>query len=195
MIFSTMHPIIEMLKDGDRRSIGRASDVVGQILKEPDLFDLLISGMCLDDPILRMRCADAAEKITAIHPEYLLPHKNVFLTALTKVDQAEVRWHVAPMLARLPLSDIEQKEVAGILTVYLKDRSSIVKTASIQALFDLAMRNHSLLPLALRHIKEVVVLGTPAMQARSRKLLAKISRLTATSTRSDRSAGAPESAG
>jgi len=195
MIFSTMHPIIEMLKGGDRRSIGRASDVVGQILKEPDLFDLLISGMCLDDPILRMRCADAAEKITAIHPEYLLPHKNVFLTALAKVDQAEVRWHVAPMLARLPLSDIEQKEVAGILTVYLKDRSSIVKAASIQALFDLAMRNHSLLPLALRHIKEVVVLGTPAMQARSRKLLAKISRLTATSTRSDRSAGALESAG
>lgn len=190
-----MHPIIEMLKGGDRRSIGRASDVVGRILKEPDLFDLLISGMCLDDPILRMRCADAAEKITAIHPEYLLPHKNVFLTALAKVDQAEVRWHVAPMLARLPLSDIEQKEVAGILTVYLKDRSSIVKTASIQALFDLAMRNHSLLPLALRHIKEVVVLGTPAMQARSRKLLAKISRLTATSTRSDRSAGALESAG
>ena len=192
MIFSTMHPIIEMLRGGDRRSIGRASDVVGRILKEPDLFDLLISGMCLDDPILRMRWA---EKITAIHPEYLLPHKNVFLTALAKVDQAEVRWHVAPMLARLPLSDIEQKEVAGILTVYLKDRSSIVKTASIQALFDLAMRNHSLLPLALRHIKEVVVLGTPAMQARSRKLLAKISRLTATSTRSDRSAGALESAG
>ncbi len=190
-----MHPIIEMLKGGDRRSIGRASDVVGRILKEPDLFDLLISGMLLDDPILRMRCADAAEKITAIHPEYLLPHKNVFLTALAKVDQAEVRWHVAPMLARLPLSHAERKDVVDVLIGCLKDRSSIVKTAAMQALFDLAMRDHSLLPLALCHIKEVVVAGTPAMQARSRKLLTKISRLSENTARSDRSAGTPESAG
>jgi hypothetical protein len=83
--------------------------------------------------------------------------------------------------------------VVGILTVYLQDGSSIVKTAAIQALFDLAMRNQALLPLALRHIKDVVVMGTPAMQARSRKLLAKLNRLTVTSIRSDISTIAPES--
>jgi hypothetical protein len=102
-----MHPILEMLEGGDKRSIGKAGEVVSLVLKEWGLFDTLISGMLLDDPVIRMRCADVAEKVTAIHPEYLLPYKEVFLAKLAKVDQAEVRWHVAPMLARLPLSDVE----------------------------------------------------------------------------------------
>lgn len=188
-----MHPILAMLAGGDRRSIGRAGEAVGLVLNEPGLLDALISGMLLDDPVIRMRCADAAEKVTAIHPEYLAPYKRTFLDALAKIDQAEVRWHVAPMLVRLPLSDAEQKEVVDMLTVYLKDGSSIVKAAAIQAFFDLATRNRSLLPTALRHIREVVVTGTPAMQARSRKLLAKFDRRLAASSRSSLPADAPDS--
>lgn len=180
-----MHPIFEMLTGGDRRSIGRANEVVSRVLKEPDLFDTLISGMLLNDPVLRMRCADVVERVTAIHPEYLLPYKRIFLDALRKIEQAEVRWHVAPILARLSLSDDELKSAVNVLIDFLKDRSSIVKTAAIQALYELTMRNQSLLPLVLGHIKDVVVTGTPAMQARSRKLLAKLSRLTTVVSRSN----------
>jgi hypothetical protein len=71
------------------------------------LIDVLVAGMLLHDPLIRMRCADAAEKITAIHPEYLAPHKALLLQTLSKVEQPQVRWHVAPMLARLPLSATE----------------------------------------------------------------------------------------
>ncbi|MER2532722.1 MAG: hypothetical protein ABTR54_14155, partial [Candidatus Competibacter sp.] len=56
--------------------MGRANEVVSRVLKEPDLFDTLISGMLLNDPVLRMRCADVVERVTAIHPEYLLPYKT-----------------------------------------------------------------------------------------------------------------------
>ena len=96
-----------------------------------------------------------------------------------------MRWHVAPILARLSLSDDELKSAVNVLIDFLKDRSSIVKTAAIQALYELTMRNQSLLPLVLGHIKDVVVTGTPAMQARSRKLLAKLSRLTTVVSRSN----------
>lgn len=64
--------------------------------------------MRLDDSLIRMRCADAAEKVTAIHPEYLIPYKKLLLETLSGIEQPEVRWHVAPMLARLPLSEAEQ---------------------------------------------------------------------------------------
>lgn len=110
-----IHPLLEMLK-GDRRSIGQSSEVVAMVLKKPRLFDALFSGLVTDDPVIRMRSADEVEKVSAVHPEYLVPHKEALLKCFAYVEQAEVCWHVAPMLARLPLSEPEQAEVIGVLT-------------------------------------------------------------------------------
>lgn len=188
-------PILEMLRGGDRRSIGKANEVVAFILKEPELFDALFSGMLMDDPLIRMRSADAAEKVTAVHPEYLAPYKKVLLKSLAKVEQAEVRWHVAPMLARLPLSKSEQSGVIDVLIGYMNDHSSVVKTMAMQALYDLAERYEALRPVALPHIKELISTGTPAMKARGTKLLAKLNRLTTASTRTGFAAPAEKPAG
>jgi len=171
-----MHPILKSLKGGNRRSIGKSNDVVTRVLNDPALLDVVVSGMLLEDPLLRMRCADAAEKITAIHPAYLAPYKSVLLNTLSKCEQQEMQWHVAPMLARLPLSAREQKAVVNILIAQTNSRSSIVKTLAMQALFDLGMRNAALQPLALRHIRRLTDIGTPAMKARGRKLLMKRAR-------------------
>jgi len=165
------------------------------VLKEPTLFDALFSGMFMDDPLIRMRSADAVEKGTAIHPEYLAPYKKALLKSLVKVEQSEVRWHVAPMLARLPLSKSEQAAVIDALTGYLNDRSSIVKTFAMQALYDLAERYKALRPIALARIQERVAIGTPAMKARGRKLLAMLNRLAIASTRTGLSAGVPKPSG
>jgi hypothetical protein len=173
----SMHAILERLKGGDRRSIGKSNEVVAMILKEPELFDALFSGLFADDPMIRMRSADAAEKVTADHPEYLAPYKKTLLKSLAKVEQAEVRWHVAPMLARLSLSKSEQGAVINVLTGYMNDKSSIVRTMAMQALYDLAERYEALRTVALLHINELVTIGTPAMKARGKKLLAKLNRL------------------
>jgi hypothetical protein len=61
-----MYKILKMLAGGDRRSIGRSNEVVDLVLREPKLIDIRFSGMRLNDPLIRMRCADAAEKVTAM---------------------------------------------------------------------------------------------------------------------------------
>jgi hypothetical protein len=53
--------MLEMLKGGDRRSIGISNEAVARVLKEPELFDTLYAGLFADDPVIRMRSADAAE--------------------------------------------------------------------------------------------------------------------------------------
>jgi hypothetical protein len=63
----------------DRRSIGRSNEVVSDVLKNPTLFDEAFNGMLEDDPVIRMRSADAVEKITAKHPEYLRHFKRVLI--------------------------------------------------------------------------------------------------------------------
>jgi hypothetical protein len=65
-----MGDVLQKLAGGDRRSIGKV-EVVTDVLNDPALFDALFDGMLCDDPITRMRAADAIEKITAERPEYL----------------------------------------------------------------------------------------------------------------------------
>ena len=166
-----MHPLLRSLSAGDRRSIGDSNRAVLTVLENPELIGVLFQGIETSDPVLRMRCADAIEKATTSRPELLVPFKEAILNRLSKVEQQEVRWHVAPMLARLPLTDAEETTVVDLLLGYTNDRSSIVRTMSMQALADIARRNHRLLPEIRQHIEDLSVIGTPAMKARSKKLL------------------------
>lgn len=139
--------------------------------------EVLFIGLESNDPILRMRCADAAEKATASHPELLVPYKTELLSKHAKIEQQEVRWHVAPMLARLPLSETEETVALNVLLSYTNDRSSIVKTMAMQALADIAIRSPRLMPLVKQHIEKLTVIGTPAMKARGRKLLVMLAKV------------------
>lgn len=166
-----MHPLLKMLEGGDRRSIGRSNEAVARVLEAPDLIDVLFDGMDSNDPLLAMRCADVAEKVTALRPDLLQARKAALLGLLAQIEQKEVRWHVAPMLARLSLSQAERKRAVATLLAWTNAPSSIVKTLAMQALADLALHDEKLHPLVLRHIQELVVIGTPAMKARGRKLI------------------------
>jgi hypothetical protein len=57
------------------------------------------------------------------------------------------------------------------LNGYLEDRSSIVRTFALQGLADLVREEPSLRPRVVEILREAARNGTPAMKARSRKLL------------------------
>lgn len=166
--------LLSKLAGGDRRSIGRSHEVVAEVLADPSLFDAVFQGMLAPDPLLRMRAADAVEKITITRPEHLRPYKQALTEKIANVDQKEVRWHFARMCPRLPLTAKERRQVAETLTGYLHDHSKIVKTFAMQALADLAARDAGLLQMALTHLKELTLTGSPAMRNRGRKLLSKL---------------------
>jgi hypothetical protein len=176
-----MHAILRQLAGGDCRSIGKSNAVVCAVLSDPSLFAGLFGGMLSDDPVVRMRAADAVEKVTAQHPEFLQPYKAKLIAELAGIEQKEVRWHVAQMLPRLELTDTGLARVLHILFSYLNDRSSIVNTCAMQALADLAKRTPHLRQSVLVHLRELTVIGTPAMKARGRKLIAEMGRTPADS--------------
>ena len=168
--------ILKKLSGGDRRSISRVSKVVADVLNAPNLFGVVFHGMLSDDPIIRMRSADAVEKITAKHPEYLQPHKTTLIQRVARIEQQEVRWHFAQMVPRLELGDEERAVVVEILLDYLNDQSKIVKTFSMQALADLAEQDAGLGSQVIPVLEELTRTGSPAMRSRGRKLLEKLSR-------------------
>lgn len=168
--------ILEKLIGTDRRSIGNSNEVVVEVLANPSLFETVFNGMQSDDPVLRMRCADVVEKITAHHSEYLVPYKQCLIHEISQINQQEVRWHVAQMFSRLELSKNERQDILEILTDYLKDKSKIVKTFSMQALADIAEHDDELRPRIIRQLEILTKDGSPAMRSRGRKLLSILKR-------------------
>ncbi len=165
-----MHEVLTKLTGGDRRSIGRSEEVVADVMRDPTLFDVVFGGMLSEDPLIRVRCADAVEKITAARPEYLRAHKEKLINQVADVEQQEVRWHVAQMLPRLDLNTEERAVALSVLLGYLNDQSTIVETFAMQALADLAEDDATLRPRVIDLLEDLTQTGSPAMQSRGRKL-------------------------
>lgn len=160
------------LGGGDRRSIGRAAEVVRDVLAAPADFGALMEGILSDgDPVLRARCSDAAEKVSRELPHLLTPYTNLLLDRMAREPQREVRWHAAQMLARAHLTEDERAAAWDVLSGLLEDESSIVRTCALQALHDLAQQDAGRIQAVTALLQEAERSGTPAMRARARRLL------------------------
>jgi hypothetical protein len=167
-------PLLAKLTGGDRRSIGQAEAVVAEVLADPSRFAELFQGLLVADPLIRMRAADAIEKITVSHPAYLQPYKAQLLHEVAQIEQQEVHWHVVQLLPRLALTPDERATAVTLLKSYLQDQSKIVKTFAMQALADLALVDAELRPTILTQLEQATQTGSPAMRSRGKKLLAKL---------------------
>ena len=163
---------LEKLEGGDRRSLGRAAEVVRDVLADPTLFEEVFGGMWDSDPMVCLRVADVVEKISRTRPEWLAPFKRLLLDQAARVEQIEVRWHIARMLPRLKLTRSERAEAAAIASVYFGGKSNIVKVMALQAFADLAAEgDRAMREESARRIDDALRSGSPAVRARARKLL------------------------
>ena len=165
-----MSDVINMLEEGDLRSVGRVSEVIRLVIDQPGLFPETIRAMAHSDPGIRMRASDAVEKISRTKPEYLQPHKEFMLKQVSGSEQQEVRWHLAQIVPRLELSQKERSRVAEKLFAFLNDPSKIVQTNSLQALVDLAWEDDDLFPRVREAVETLADEGSPAVSNRAGKL-------------------------
>lgn len=168
--------VLQKLKGGDLRSKGRSEEVVEDIMKNPQLLREVFEGMLEDDPVVRMRSADALEKVSSKRPEYLQPFKDRLIDEAPKIKQQEVRWHVAQMFSYLEVNREERNRIIEILFSWLdsSDKSKIVKVCAMQTLADFVGKDQAIRPKVVRKLEKIVKMGSPAMVSRARKLIDKI---------------------
>ena len=135
------------------------------------LFPKLVLGLWSKHPLVRMRAADAAEKVTRKNPELLALYRKELLGLLGETKEQELRWHLAVMARRLALNSNERQLAISLLNSYMQDRSSIVKTFALRGLADFAHDDASIRSTVIQILRQATRNGTPAMKARSRKLL------------------------
>ena len=168
--------IADRLKGGDRRSIGNSDEIAAEVANTPAIFPDLFECLFNTDPVIRMRAADAVEKVTRDNPHLLQTWKRPLLETISASEDKEIRWHVAQMLPRLNLSHRERETAVQILMGYLSDESSIVKTLSMQGLADLAAHDEQLRAQITPLIERLTKTDTAAMRSRGRKLLKQLAR-------------------
>ncbi len=166
--------IAERLSGGDSRQNSAADEVVSLVLRENEKFGELFNAMLHGDPVVRMRAADATEKLARVRPDLLAPYRKRLIDEVGETDQHEVRWHVAQMLANVRLDSKERSKATALLERYLHDTSVIVVVESLQTLVDFARDDRGLRKRIVPIVERMAVRGTPAMQSRARKLLGRL---------------------
>jgi len=163
-----------MLDAGRRFSSGRVREVAALLLDQPRTIAQLIPCLWDEDPGVVNRAADALERASCEHPELLKRWKDTLLGLMADAAQNKLRWNLALIAPRLELTVPETERVAAVLRSWLDDRSSIVKTCSMQGLAGLTRWNPSMLPEMLDMLRILSRTGTPAMRARGRILLRRL---------------------
>lgn len=112
----------EVLGGGDLRSIGKNNFLVSRIQHRGD-FDALFEYLHHADRKIVMRAADAIEKVTVAHPAYLVGHKAEILQLCNKEKlDKELKWHLAQLIARLPLHKVEVSNAWTLLSSWAFDQ-------------------------------------------------------------------------
>ncbi|HEY1986310.1 MAG TPA: hypothetical protein VGG85_12915 [Terracidiphilus sp.] len=173
-------------------SMGRVPEIAELVRSQPKRVGRLMELLWDDDGGVANRAADVMERISRDPSpalwRRLVAFKEALLGLLTEARFIKVRWNLALLIARFPLTVGEARRAAAALETYLDDRSSIVKTAALQGLADLTRHDSASLPSVLDILRIQGRSGTPAMRARSRHLLKRLEGPAGSSKRESRTA-------
>jgi len=146
--------IARRLSGGNPRSLADVAAVIEAVLDDPAQLEELFDCLFCNDPIVRMRAADGLEKIAGQRPELMIPYLERLLGDVATIKQPSVQWHLAQILAQVPLDPDQRQRAIKVLKRNLeRSEDWIVLTVTMEslALFakDDAKLRHWLLP-ALR---------------------------------------------
>jgi hypothetical protein len=114
----------EMLAVGGKsNSLGRTDEVIESVLYDKTRIEELYSCLFNEDSWIRMRAADAMEKVCREHPGWLQPYIDRFARELATSTQASVRWHLAQIYAQVDLTHQQKQFAINWLEHLLSDKN------------------------------------------------------------------------
>lgn len=167
----TIRAILASIPRGNKDCVWQVVELVDG---QPRKLTRLIECLWDQDPIVASGAADALERLTRDRPALLEKWKDPLLGLLSEASAKRLRWNLALTVPRMKLTPAQCRRAESALETYLEDRSSVVKTAALHGLADLARQDPRSLPVTMDLLRLAGRSGTPAMRARSRILLAKL---------------------
>jgi hypothetical protein len=163
--------IRKYLEGKDLRSIASVSELVDKIKTQSE-FDELFGFVFMENRLLVMRASDAIEKVSLKNPHFLRKYSKEVIDLLKRAKNKELKWHLALISSRLEFDKNEYIEVWKQLKSWLlnKAESKIVRVNSLQALYEISVKNLQFKEELKEVIKIILEENIPSLCARIKKL-------------------------
>jgi hypothetical protein len=159
-----------LLSGGDRRSIAQSDRARALVERDPSLVAELAALTDDADWLVSQRALDLLEKLAHDHPEWVEPHKTIFIGPLAASDTWEIRLQIVRALALFRWSAAEARRVEAILLDSLSFPQAFVRAWALDSLATIAERRTKLAPVVQRHLRAFERSSSKALQARARQI-------------------------
>ena len=160
----------ELLSGGDRRSIADSNRVRMLVEQDPGLVADLVALTRDEDWLVVQRSVDLLEKLAHEHPEWIAPHKRVFIGPLAEREQWEIRLQIVRAVPLFRWTPKQATRVREILIANVDFPQTFVRAWALDGLARLAEHDSSLRPLLRRKLLEFEQSSSKALQARARQI-------------------------
>jgi hypothetical protein len=165
--------IRRLLTGGDRRDLAKAGKALALVEKKPALVRELASLTSDDDWLVTQRAADLLEKLAHSNPDWVEPHKAVFLGPLADSDKWEIRLQVVRALPLFKWKPSQARRAIDILKENVTFPQTFVRAWALDSLATFAETRPALLPIVRRHLRVFEASESKALQARARQIRAR----------------------
>jgi len=123
--------------------------------------------------LVSQRALDLLEKLAHEYPDWVKPHKRLFIGSLADSDRWEVRLQVVRALPLFMWTAHERRRVVAILKRDIAHTQKFVKAWALDSLATFAQEDARLRPIVLRYLRAFERSGSKALAARARRVRAR----------------------
>jgi hypothetical protein len=159
-----------LLTGGDRRSIAQSERARSLVQRQPEAVGELAVLAEDEDVLVSMRALDLLEKFAHEHPDWVQPHKRLFIGLLADRDRWEIRLQIVRALPLLKWSARELPRVLAILMRDVEHPQKFVRAWALDSLATFAQHDPTLIPLVERNLEAFEASGSKALESRARQI-------------------------
>jgi hypothetical protein len=168
-------PFTALLSGGDRRSVAESDRVLDLVRRNPIRVSELVGLTQDEDWLVSMRALDLLEKLAHERPDWIAPHKGVFIGELADSDKWEIRLQIVRALPLFDWSPAAQRRVVEILLRDIGHTQKFVKAWALDSLATLSEKDASLRGVVSRSLREFEESGSKALASRARQIRRRLS--------------------
>jgi hypothetical protein len=127
------------------------------------------------DWLVTMRAMDLLEKLARERPDWVAPHKRVFIGELANSDKWEIRLQIVRAIPLFKWTPAERRRAAEVLLRDLRHPQKFVRAWALDSLATLAQEDAALIPAVRRAISEFEQSGSKALASRARRVRQRLS--------------------